>query len=268
VAENLLPENATFLSASRLANIHLQVTTLNRAQRLAIYLWIEDAFQTSFSCDRTLYYVKTAPHRSAELYWLLPEGADSPSRDPFVSIFLDHYHRYRAPPYDFTGKMSVVYEPRNFIHDGAYPPDPTGDPNDRYADADESDLGPFNPPPPMLGDDRSMLSDDRGLLVDASATVPDGSSLDISVGVPKSLTAELQEAVDGLHDVLHNHASADKASPEVPTPSPEATTPSSRVKPIPKPDRDVAKNADGKYYCNFQGCTEDNQVFSRKCEWR
>ncbi|GAO18892.1 hypothetical protein UVI_02046070 [Ustilaginoidea virens] len=51
------------------------------------------------------------------------------------------------------------------------------------------------------------------------------------------------------------------ASPGVESP------PSSRVKPIPKPDRDVAKQADGKFHCPLDDCKEEVRAFSRKCEW-
>lgn len=49
--------------------------------------------------------------------------------------------------------------------------------------------------------------------------------------------------------------------------SPAATTPQ-RVKAIPKPDRTVVKNADGKYVCSWPGCTEETREFGRKCEWK
>lgn len=41
-----------------------------------------------------------------------------------------------------------------------------------------------------------------------------------------------------------------------------------RSKPIPKPDREVTKNQDGRYYCNWPNCTEEVKDFGRKCEWR
>ncbi|KAK3684736.1 hypothetical protein B0T22DRAFT_481772 [Podospora appendiculata] len=48
--------------------------------------------------------------------------------------------------------------------------------------------------------------------------------------------------------------------------SPTASTPQ-RIKAIPKPDREITKNAEGKYVCSWQGCTEDVREFGRKCEW-
>ncbi|KAK5662995.1 hypothetical protein OQA88_6409 [Cercophora sp. LCS_1] len=48
--------------------------------------------------------------------------------------------------------------------------------------------------------------------------------------------------------------------------SPTAITPT-RIKPIPKPDREVTKNGDGKFVCTFPECTEEVKEFGRKCEW-
>jgi hypothetical protein len=41
-----------------------------------------------------------------------------------------------------------------------------------------------------------------------------------------------------------------------------------RVKPIPKPDREITKNVDGKFVCTWPNCTEDIKEFGRKCEWK
>jgi hypothetical protein len=41
-----------------------------------------------------------------------------------------------------------------------------------------------------------------------------------------------------------------------------------RSKPVPKPDREVTKDANGRFYCNWAGCTEEVKDFGRKCEWR
>lgn len=40
-----------------------------------------------------------------------------------------------------------------------------------------------------------------------------------------------------------------------------------RLKPIPKPDREVRKTRDGKYLCTATGCTDETKEFTRKCEW-
>jgi hypothetical protein len=55
--------------------------------------------------------------------------------------------------------------------------------------------------------------------------------------------------------------------PELPQKE-ESDAPSpGRSKPIPKPDREVTKGEDGRYVCNWAGCTEDVRSFNRKCEW-
>jgi hypothetical protein len=41
-----------------------------------------------------------------------------------------------------------------------------------------------------------------------------------------------------------------------------------RSKPVPKPDREVTKDASGRFYCSWPGCTEEVKDFGRKCEWR
>jgi hypothetical protein len=43
---------------------------------------------------------------------------------------------------------------------------------------------------------------------------------------------------------------------------------SARLKLIPKPDREVSKHPDGKFYCAWNGCAEASQGFNRRCEWR
>ena len=70
---------------------------------------------------------------------------------------------------------------------------------------------------------------------------------------------------------LEDHQLDDTRLDGLPSPgkeeSPTATTPQ-RVKSIPKPDRTVVKNAEGKYVCSWPGCTEDTREFGRKCEWK
>jgi hypothetical protein len=122
--------------------------------------------------------------------------------------------------------MSVVYEPRNFIHDGSYPPmddhhDASPD-ADRYADD------------PVVGD---------------LATVA-------SYAAPASAFADAEARIDLVTSTLI--AKED---------SPSAITPH-RIKSVPKPDREVTKNTDGKFVCTFPGCTEEIREFQRKCEWK
>ncbi|KAK0728586.1 hypothetical protein B0T26DRAFT_640177 [Lasiosphaeria miniovina] len=124
--------------------------------------------------------------------------------------------------------MSVVFETRNFIHDGNYPPmdehhhDPNPDP-DRFSDPTDAvvnelaTVATFNAPPPNFVD----TSEPR-----------------LDLGAPPLSKED----------------------------SPTATTPQ-RIKAIPKPDREVTKNIDGKYVCTWPGCSEDMKEFGRKCEW-
>jgi hypothetical protein len=52
-------------------------------------------------------------------------------------------------------------------------------------------------------------------------------------------------------------------------PKSESDAPSpGRSKPVPKPDREVTKDASGRFYCNWPNCTEEQRDFGRKCEWR
>ncbi|KAK4223875.1 cell wall transcription factor ACE2 [Podospora fimiseda] len=139
--------------------------------------------------------------------------------------------------------MSVVYEPRNFIHEGAYPPiddhhhhhDPTPD-TDRFTDPNdtvENELvqvaNSFVPTPPPYVDTKEYVEN-----------------------APEPPRMELGSLVDGL--------------PPVKEPSPISTTPQ-RTKAIPKPLREETKNGEGKYICTWPSCTDDVKEFARKCEW-
>lgn len=55
--------------------------------------------------------------------------------------------------------------------------------------------------------------------------------------------------------------------PELPKDEEEAPSPG-RSKPVPKPDREITKDINGRFYCNWPGCTEEVKDFNRKCEWR
>jgi hypothetical protein len=41
-----------------------------------------------------------------------------------------------------------------------------------------------------------------------------------------------------------------------------------RVRASVRPDREVIKNAEGKFVCTFPGCTDKVNEFVRKCEWK
>ena len=58
-----------------------------------------------------------------------------------------------------------------------------------------------------------------------------------------------------IEDGAESKSASDPASP-------------GRSKPVPKPDREVTKDANGRFYCNWAGCTEEIRDFNRKCEWR
>lgn len=134
------------------------------------------------------------------------------------------------------GKMSVVYEPRNFIHEGSYPPiddhhhDPTPD-TDRFPDPSDAVVNELAttvatftaPPPPHFVD----TAEPR---------------LDLPAPTTSTTTVSKEN-------------------------SPTATTPQ-RIKAIPKPDREVTKNSEGKFICTWPGCSEEPREFTRKCEWK
>lgn len=65
-----------------------------------------------------------------------------------------------------------------------------------------------------------------------------------------------EQRMDGLPSV--------EPKSEADAPSPEG----GRSKAIPKPDRQVTKDANGRFYCNWPGCTEEVKDFGRKCEWK
>lgn len=180
--------------------------------------------------------------------------------------------------------MSVAYEPRSFIHEGAYPP--IGDEHDhdhdhdhaadqRYTDSDVAEhLSHYTADPSILaderevlgdgrdvlGDDRGVLGDDRGIMSDDAGAVQDATRLDL--GGPTGFSSPMQVP-------LPDPPSMPDTLPESKDPSPGVGSPSSasRIRPIPKPDRDVAKQSDGKFHCPLSDCREDLRAFSRKCEW-
>ncbi|CAH0018023.1 unnamed protein product [Clonostachys rhizophaga] len=155
--------------------------------------------------------------------------------------------------------MSVAYEPRNFINEGAYPP--MGDEHDhadqRFTDRDVAEqLSHYTTEAGMLPDDRDVIGDDRGMLPEDAAAVQDAARIDLTATFPSPVPVQLP----------HPQLSVE-AFPPSKDPSPGAESNSSRPKSIPKPDRDVSKQADGKFHCPLDECKEDVRAFSRKCEW-
>ncbi|TEA14993.1 Cell wall transcription factor ACE2 [Colletotrichum sidae] len=171
--------------------------------------------------------------------------------------------------------MSVVYEPRNFIHDGSYPPigdpehDHNGDPNAQYQATDVPDLSSYTTTASMLADERSLMVDS---LVDDPVGVSDPTRLDLSAppnltSLPSGLQPAMPDSLPSSTNTNSNNISNNINNAPSLKDEAEASTPPSRVKCIPKPEREVTKQADGKFYCTFPGCTEETQVFIRKCEW-
>lgn len=161
--------------------------------------------------------------------------------------------------------MSVAYEPRNFIHEGAYPP--MGDEHDhvgdqRYTDNDVAEhLSHYTTEAGMLPDDRDVMGDDRGMMPDDSGVVDDGTRLDLSApgfSSPMQVPVHPPQLTDGLPDGL----------PDSKDVSPSAESPPSRSKGMPKPEREAMKQADGKFHCPLLDCKEEVRAFSRKCEWK
>ncbi|KPM34948.1 hypothetical protein AK830_g11621 [Neonectria ditissima] len=156
--------------------------------------------------------------------------------------------------------MSVAYEPRNFIHEGSYPP--IGDDHDpaaeqRFTDNDVAEqLSHYTAEASMLPDDRVVLSDDRGMIPEDATAIQEATRLDLEHTFPSPLEAALQAPPD-----LEPLTDEKDLSPGAGTP------PSLRVKTIAKPEREVQKQGDGKFHCPLDDCKEELRVFSRKCEW-
>ncbi len=128
--------------------------------------------------------------------------------------------------------MSVVFETRNFIHDGGYPPmddhqDGTSD-VDRFTDATDAvvnELAPvatYNAPT-------------------ASFVTPVTPRLDLSTAAVSAVSKE--ESPGG-------------------TPTPI------RNKTVQKPEREITKNSEGKFVCAYADCTDEIKEWTRKCEWK
>ncbi|KAL7926049.1 putative fungal-specific transcription factor [Trichoderma austrokoningii] len=155
---------------------------------------------------------------------------------------------------DLHATMSVAYEPRSFIHEGAYPP--IGDEHDhvtesRFTDSDVAEhLGHYTAEASLLPDDRDMLADD-------DAVVQDAAQLDL----------DTPEFSSPLQVALHGPPLPDPVIENKELPQTDVSSPSSRIKQISKPEREVHKKSDGKFHCPLDDCKEDVRAFSRKCEW-
>lgn len=158
----------------------------------------------------------------------------SPSPSPKVNNPLrEHHHIECCEPAHPTDKMSnVAYEPRSYMQDGSYPPmDDHHDPapDDRFPDPNDPDVA-------------ELTSFGAG---PPSSFADPQTRLDLE---PPSLLKEDSPAA-------------------APAAAPAASMPS-RVKPNPKPEREIVKNAEGKYICTWPECPDGTKAFQRKCEWR
>ncbi|OAR00488.1 hypothetical protein LLEC1_00813 [Akanthomyces lecanii] len=158
--------------------------------------------------------------------------------------------------------MSVAYEPRSFIHEGAYPP--IGDEHDHGADQRFTDSDVAEHLSHYTADAAGMLQDDRDVM-DERSMLHDHS------GDPDDDSTRLDLGAGDFPSPLEVPMSATDMSPALPDskdPSPGLESlPSSRIKPIPKPSRAVSKQADGRFHCPLDDCKEEIRAFLRKCEW-
>ena len=195
---------------------------------------------------RILLVVARPGNPFSELAWLVPTDAVSVD---LAGCYLQIFHHK-----EFTSVMSVAYEPRAFMHDGAYPN--LGDDNDRDHAADlghdrytdHEGMPVFNAAPTMIDDERDLVGDE--------SPMAQGAVLDLPM--VKATTPQDVESDQHIKTVAPPLAPMDQPTPP----------PSARIKAIPKPDREVSKQADGRFYCSWPGCTDEKQVFARRCEWR
>lgn len=132
--------------------------------------------------------------------------------------------------------MSVAYDPKSFIHEGAYPP--LGDDRDNDTESDHQERLTDNDVAEQLQryTNEVMGADLLGETI----------SIDPPEFVPPPVVEQLP---------------SDTASA---SPQPDAR----KVVRPPKPDRQVTKKADGKYHCSREDCQEPVKAFLRRCEWR
>ncbi|KAL1840224.1 hypothetical protein VTJ49DRAFT_707 [Mycothermus thermophilus] len=137
--------------------------------------------------------------------------------------------------------MSVVYEPRSFIHDGGYPP--MDEHQDTTPDADR------------FPDPSDAVVNELANSVATFTTAPPHPQY---VSEPEPATRLQIPAAPGPAPPPTS-GSPKEESPVVATPQ--------RVKSIPKPEREVTRNLEGKFVCTYPNCTEEPREFVRKCEW-
>ncbi|TRX97271.1 hypothetical protein FHL15_002065 [Xylaria flabelliformis] len=147
----------------------------------------------------------------------------------FLQVF-NCDRQYNKALSGYRYKMSVAYEPsRNPLPTRSYPA--PGD-HDRDHESKVTGFNPLNP----NGDPT---------LVPPSSPTPSTTSL-APTTPPDGLTSPI--------------AFTTESKPNVPKGPP-------RMKPIPKPQRQVVKNSEGKFICTWHDCTAPIKEFLRKCEW-
>ncbi|PQE25502.1 c2h2 transcription factor protein [Rutstroemia sp. NJR-2017a BBW] len=127
----------------------------------------------------------------------------------------------------FTVNMSLSYESRSFMTDTQYPLQMAHEPQE--TDEFKHDEPRYPSPPPPLSEN--------------------------------PYTAQPMTAPEE-HPIIEPQMEL----PEIPKDEEDAPSPG-RSKPVPKPDREVTKDANGRFYCAWPGCTEEVRDFGRKCEW-
>jgi len=126
--------------------------------------------------------------------------------------------------------MSVVYESRHLFHDGSYPN--MGEPNETDGLPQATDIGDL----------------EAGFAAVANYNT--------------AAAAAILADADSRTDMVESPVAPKEDSP---VSSPPAT---GRTRAIPKPERQIHKNANGCYACTWPNCTEDVKEFNRRCEWR
>jgi hypothetical protein len=201
------------------------------------YLRIEREL-TQKRFDWSIFILQTGDGQPYRRYVLEPRKRfDEKRRLQFLQIFNpNRQYNKHIPGYRYG--MSVVYEPRQFHSNDGFPV---------IAGLDGQDDGAV--PDATYGDDND---------------VTDLAAYTTSTPAPQPLLSP--EPHHGL-DI----APAPVVAPVpivLPTPKDESDTRiPQRAKAIPKPEREISKNARGKYECTWQGCSESVREFNRKCEW-
>ncbi|KAI1118586.1 hypothetical protein F5Y14DRAFT_446948 [Nemania sp. NC0429] len=152
------------------------------------------------------------------------------SRFQFLQVFsADRLYNKALEGYRY--KMGVVYESsRNPLPTGAYASSPGGNHGPRV-----TGFNPLNP----NGDPT---------LIPSTPSTPSTTS--------PAPTTPHQRSTSPLdfEDIKDSKVGA-------------AKTPQPRLKPIPKPQRQVVKNREGRFICTWHGCDAAVKDFARKCEW-